>query len=137
MIKISTSARSKAFAFQKVCHSKLDIATSVFFCSENVFIFNGSLSMGFLTRYDTIPGFNDLKKKSFENIVGKGENAGNQHFSPFPTMFSTHSKTNFSLSATFILLSSNAFNLNWPKILSFVKELKLGVVLTHYQTTKF
>ena len=23
-----------------------------------------------------------------ENIVGKGENAGYQHFSPFPTMFS-------------------------------------------------
>ena len=23
-----------------------------------------------------------------ENIVGKGENAGNQHFLPFPTMFS-------------------------------------------------
>ena len=25
---------------------------------------------------------------SLENIVGKGENAGYQHFSPFPTMFS-------------------------------------------------
>ena len=23
-----------------------------------------------------------------ENIVGKGENAGDQHFTPFPTMFS-------------------------------------------------
>ena len=23
-----------------------------------------------------------------EKIVGRGENAGNQHFSPFPTMFS-------------------------------------------------
>ena len=28
-----------------------------------------------------------LKKKSFENIVGKGENAGNQHFLPFPQCF--------------------------------------------------
>ena len=28
-----------------------------------------------------------LKKKAFENIVGKGENAGNQHFLPFPTFF--------------------------------------------------
>ena len=27
------------------------------------------------------------RKRSFENIVGKGENTGNQHF-PFPTMFS-------------------------------------------------
>ena len=29
-----------------------------------------------------------LKKKSFENIVEKGENSGNQHFPPFPTVFS-------------------------------------------------
>ena len=30
-----------------------------------------------------------LKKKPLENIVGKGENAGYQHFLLFPTMFST------------------------------------------------
>ena len=29
-----------------------------------------------------------LKKKSFENIVGKAENAGNQYFLLFSTMFS-------------------------------------------------
>ena len=28
-----------------------------------------------------------LKKKAFENIVGKGENAGNQHFLLFPQYF--------------------------------------------------
>ena len=28
-----------------------------------------------------------LKKKPFENIVGKEENAGNQHFLPFPHVF--------------------------------------------------
>ena len=28
-----------------------------------------------------------LKKKAFENIVGKEENAGNQHFLPFPQCF--------------------------------------------------
>ena len=33
-----------------------------------------------------------LRKKAFENIMGKGENAGNQHF---PSMFSTHSQTYF------------------------------------------
>ena len=30
-----------------------------------------------------------LKAKPFENIVGKGENAGDPAFSPFPIMFST------------------------------------------------
>ena len=33
-----------------------------------------------LTVYHTVPTFNDVEKKPFENIVGKGENAGNQHF---------------------------------------------------------
>ena len=28
-----------------------------------------------------------LRKKPFENIVGKGENAGNQHFLLFPQCF--------------------------------------------------
>ena len=28
-----------------------------------------------------------LKKKAFENIVGKGENAGDQHFLLFPQCF--------------------------------------------------
>ena len=44
--------------------------------------------MGFratLTLYHTIPTLNDPeKKKPFENIVGKGENTGNQHFLLFP-----------------------------------------------------
>ena len=33
-----------------------------------------------------------LKKKGFENVVGKGENAG-QHFSPFPNIFSNPLRT--------------------------------------------
>ena len=35
----------------------------------------------------TIPTFNDLEKKPFENIVGKGEFAGNQHFLLFRIWF--------------------------------------------------
>ena len=44
-----------------------------------------------------------LEKKPFENILGKGENAGNQHFFLFPTMFPTLSKTNFNFSAIFVV----------------------------------
>ena len=42
-----------------------------------------------LTLYHTIPTFTltTLWKKPFENIVGKGENAGNQHFLLFPQYF--------------------------------------------------
>ena len=34
----------------------------------------------------TILTFNDPKKEAFGNNVGKEENAGNQHFPPFPTL---------------------------------------------------
>ena len=61
-----------------------------------------------------------LKKKSFENIAGKGENAGNQHFL---TMFSTSPKKIVCFSVTFTLPSANALNLNQSKNLSFGKEL--------------
>ena len=40
-----------------------------------------------LILYHTIPTFNDLEKEAFENIAGKGENAGNQHFLLFPQCF--------------------------------------------------
>ena len=60
---------------------------------------------------------------AFENIVGKGENAGNQHFLLFPIMFSTLLKTNFNIWVTFTLSSANSFSLDQSKILSFGKEL--------------
>ena len=48
-----------------------------------------------LTLYNTIPTFNDNMKLAFEkkkkNIVGKEENAGNQHFLLFPQSFFNHS----------------------------------------------
>ena len=62
--------------------------------------------------------------KPFENIMGKGENAGDQHFLLFPTIFSTLHKTNFKISVTFIL-SSHAFNLDRCEILSFGKEISV------------
>ena len=47
-----------------------------------------ALRLGGLTLYYTIPTFNDPEKeRPFENIVGKGENAGNQHFPLFPKYF--------------------------------------------------
>ena len=39
------------------------------------------------TFYRTIPTLNDPKMEAFENILGKGENAGNQHFLLIPKCF--------------------------------------------------
>ena len=63
-----------------------------------------------------------LCKKSFENIVRKGENAANQHFLLFPQCFVFFPKQISTLSST------NDFNLDQSKILLF------GKVLTHSHT---
>ena len=46
-----------------------------------------------LTLYHTIPTFNDPKEEGTgKHWGGKGENAGNQHFLLFPSMFSALSR---------------------------------------------
>ena len=60
-----------------------------------------------------------LKKKPFENIVGKGENAGNQHFRIFQ-QFSNLSRTNQNIWVSFSLHWLSIFVMS--KILSFGKE---------------
>ena len=42
---------------------------------------------GGLTLYHIILNFNDPEKEAFQNIVRKGENAGNQHFLLLPQCF--------------------------------------------------
>ena len=64
------------------------------------------------------------RNNPFKNLLGKGENAGNQHFLLFPTIFSTPTETNFNFRVMFILLSANLFNLDKSKISLFGKELK-------------
>ena len=60
------------------------------FCTD---IVNMNYLLPGLTLYHTIPPLKTLKKKPFENIVGKGENAGNQHYSFSHIVFySSHSK---------------------------------------------
>ena len=70
--------------------------------------------------FNFLPHNQDLKlyKKPFENIVGKGENARNQHFF-FPTIFSSLPKDKFKFFSHVILSSANSFNLDLSKILSF------------------
>ena len=49
--------------------------------------------MGFVSPFTTQSRLlTTLKKKPFENNVGKGENAGNQHFLVFPKCFLIFSK---------------------------------------------
>ena len=65
-----------------------------------------------------------LGEKPFEKIVGKGENAGNQHFLLFPQCFQPFQTPKIIILSTLILSSANAFNLDQSKILSSRKGLR-------------
>ena len=69
-----------------------------------------------LTLYHTISTSNDLmRKRPFENVVGKGENAGNQHFLLFQHVsYPSHIKFQFFNSQLFCHL----------EILSILTSLK-------------
>ena len=77
------------------------------------------------TLYHIIPTFKDpgLTKNTFENIVGKGENAGYQHFLLFPQCFQPH-QTEIMISNTLMLSSANAFNFDLAKFLSFGQQTR-------------
>ena len=73
------------------------------------------------TLYHTIPTFNDLRKKALEKPMGKGENAGKQHFLLFPQCFLLYRREKSSLQH--FMLSANAFNSELSKKLLFGTEL--------------
>ena len=67
-----------------------------------------------------------LKKKPFGNIGGKEEKAGFLYFLLFLQCYSfTPLQTDFKVSFIFIVLSTNAFNLDKCKILLSDKELSV------------
>ena len=73
-----------------------------------------------LTLSLTILTFNNPKKQSFESIVGKEENAGDQHFFfLLPKWFLSYPEQILPFGSP--LSSVNAFNLDWSKILLFGK----------------
>ena len=59
--------------------------------------------------------FTCLQHRSFENTVGKGETACNEH-SPFPAVFSTHLESFLPFLSNLKLLSANSFSLEESKI---------------------
>ena len=71
-----------------------------------------------------------LKKKPFENIMGKVENAGSHHFHLIPQCFLSFPLQLQLLQQIIFLLSANAFNLEQTKILSCGKLFTTQLVPT-------
>ena len=67
--------------------------------------------------------------------MGKGENAGNQHFLLFPHCF-LPSQKNISFAVTFILSSAIAFHLDQSKNLLFSEEL-ISLAFISFQLRKY
>ena len=67
------------------------------------------------------PGFFTASgNKAIENILGKGENAGNQHFLLFTKCFQLYQRQkNHHFSALPVVAPANAFNVVDYKVLSF------------------
>ena len=69
--------------------------------------------------------------KPFENIVGKGENGGNQHFLLFQQCFQLIQQHPSSFASHLFLSSANAFNLDWSLISLYdhvlINQLKHGI----------
>ena len=65
-----------------------------------------------------------LKHGAFENIVGKGENDGNQHFLFFSPCFLPKERKITRTFATFNLLYVNVFNLVKARVLFFGENPK-------------
>ena len=61
-----------------------------------------------LTLYQTIPTFNNIKTEAFENIVGKGENAGDHIFSFSHNVFN-YSQNKFQLLDYIYFVVCNCF----------------------------
>ena len=77
------------------------------FSASNAALFSNGLT---LSKQSLV--LTTLEMNPFENFVGKGENAGNQHFLLFIQCFLLLSNTYFKFSVKFILLSANSFNLD-------------------------
>ena len=67
--------------------------------------------------------FNTSEERSLLKTLWEKEKLLVQAISPFPTIFSTLSKTEIIIFVTFNLAFANAFNLVWSKILASVNGL--------------
>ena len=84
-----TSIFSFSYNIFNFIKTKFIILSTFISSSANAFNLDSSKSLTFgkeLSLFNTILTIIDPKKEAFENIVGKGENAGNQHFSVSQTI---------------------------------------------------
>ena len=65
------------------------------------------------------PLLTTLKKKPFENIVGRGEDAGDQHFLLFPQCFQPYQRQKSSKYLYFVVCKCFFLKLNFTKRLNF------------------
>ena len=119
MLVTSISPFPKLFSNQ--LKTSFIILTTIVLSSANASNLDLSKIFSVLILHQTFPQLSTtLRKKALENTVGKGENAGNQHFLLFPQCFLTNQreKSSFEEHVCFLQI--------WTRL-----------ELTLYQTTTF
>ena len=81
--------------------------------------------------------FDTLTQEPLENIVGKGENAGNQHFLLFLQCFRSCVRPIGCFEQHLIFRLQNAFNLEKSKILSSGNALRVATTFTYAHNRLF
>ena len=79
--------------------------------------------------YHTVLSEMTFREKPFENIVGKGENAGNQHFLLFPKCFLPYENQIIIIQAISKQFSANVFNLDVSDFLAPLTEGQRAIVM--------
>ena len=89
-------------------------------CNNYRYLLQTQTSSGKLSLYCTTRVLTTLEKKPFENIVRKEENAGNQHFFLFSTMFSVLANKKFTFFELIYLVIRKCFQFR-PKFCCLAK----------------
>ena len=78
-----------------------------------------------------------LREEALENVVWKGENVDNQHFTLFPCFPAFQSKVSIFQSLLIIFLSLNSFELDQSKTLFFGKAFPKWQILNSSKVKEF
>ena len=80
-------------------------------CSSFLTMFSTLTQIPNLTHSHTVTPFDAPEKQAFENIVGNGENAGNQHFLLFPQCFLFYQRQKYYFVVQFVVYKCFPFDL--------------------------
>ena len=134
--RLSRNVRARESQVISLSYYNMDqiLKTKISLTLKLVWVFT---NLSCLTHSHIMTLFDAYGKEAFRKHCGKRRNCSLRAISPFPTMFSTLSKTEIIIFVTFNFSSANAFTLVWSKILSSVNGLNKKKYSVRLHTCNF